>query len=140
MLFRLGLPIVLAGCWAGSAAAEPADIAAAGQVIYSHYCASCHGVSGRGNGPVAEELQVPPPDLTRLSERYGLPLPRDQLAETIDGRRVVEAHGPRDMPVWGRIFFSDLQQDSPDDAEAARRQAIEALIDYLVTIQRQRSS
>ena len=31
-------------------------------------CASCHGVSGKGDGPVAKSLSPPPSDLTRLSE------------------------------------------------------------------------
>ena len=32
-------------------------------------CASCHGVSGKGDGPVAKSLSSPPSDLTRLSEQ-----------------------------------------------------------------------
>ncbi|MGZ8500497.1 MAG: hypothetical protein ACXW5W_19000 [Candidatus Binatia bacterium] len=28
---------------------------------------------------------------------------------TIDGRRLVRAHGDRDMPVWGEIFRSEVE-------------------------------
>ena len=35
-----------------------------GSQMYASYCASCHGLDGRGHGPVATELKVPPTDLT----------------------------------------------------------------------------
>ena len=56
-----------------AAAATKPDLAAAakGQVTYARYCASCHGPEARGDGPVAADLRVPPPDLTALSARSG---------------------------------------------------------------------
>lgn len=33
------------------------------------YCVTCHGGSGQGNGPLAEDLPVAPADLTRLAAR-----------------------------------------------------------------------
>ena len=36
---------------------------AAGQALYSTYCASCHGVSGKGDGPVGLTLNPRPADL-----------------------------------------------------------------------------
>jgi copper transport protein len=35
----------------------------AGQRLYAQRCASCHGLSGRGNGPLAAGLRPPPADL-----------------------------------------------------------------------------
>ena len=32
-------------------------------------CASCHGVKGRGDGPVAKSLAKAPADLTKLSQK-----------------------------------------------------------------------
>jgi mono/diheme cytochrome c family protein len=51
---------------AGSASATSADQAAvaAGQQLYEKLCASCHGPYGRGDGPLAANLSVRPPDLT----------------------------------------------------------------------------
>jgi hypothetical protein len=72
-----------------------------GRAIYQEHCASCHGVNGDGHGPLAPALSTPPANLRLLSERYGNPLPVDQIARFIDGRAEVKAHGPRDMPVWG---------------------------------------
>ena len=40
-----------------------------------------------------------------LSARYGNPLPADQIAQFIDGRVDVKAHGLRDMPVWGETAW-----------------------------------
>ena len=36
-----------------------------------HYCASCHGLDARGNGPAAFVLKTTPPDLTALAKRHG---------------------------------------------------------------------
>jgi mono/diheme cytochrome c family protein len=75
-----------------------------GRALYVEYCASCHGTSAEGDGPVARALTTPPANLRRLAERFGNPLPEDQVARYIDGRAAVKAHGPRDMPVWGARF------------------------------------
>jgi mono/diheme cytochrome c family protein len=117
-----------------ASAQGPSPGVAAGRVLYLSYCASCHGVSGEGNGPVAESLRQPPTDLTRLAERHGTPLPRQELAEFIDGRRDVAAHGPRDMPVWGRRFV----EPSPGgpSSEPVADEAIQRLLDFLASIQR----
>ncbi len=37
---------------------------AQGAVLYPAHCASCHGAQGRGDGPAASSLPVPPADLT----------------------------------------------------------------------------
>jgi hypothetical protein len=78
----------------------------AGQDLFAFYCASGHGRDGRGGGPVAGTLKVPPPDLTRLAQRYGGTFPRQRVEAfvTNDGSILSPAHGSSDMPVWGPIF------------------------------------
>jgi hypothetical protein len=106
----------------------------AGRVLFTTHCASCHGVDGRGNGPVAGSLVQRPSDLTKLTKRYGVPLPRGKLAEFIDGRIAVKAHGPRDMPVWGERFDVDLGPGVLA-TEDTKRRTIDVIVDYLVSIQ-----
>jgi mono/diheme cytochrome c family protein len=101
-----------------------------GRALYVEYCASCHGSSAEGNGPVARALSTPPANLRRLAERFGNPLPEDQVARYIDGRAEVKAHGLRDMPVWGARFHYESGAD-----ERRVRQWIGDLLAYLQSIQ-----
>jgi mono/diheme cytochrome c family protein len=113
----------------GTAASAGPDDVAQGRQIYLESCASCPGLTGEGDGPVAPALSTPPANLRRLSERFGNPLPEDQVARFIDGRAEVKAHGPRDMPVWGARFYPETHN------EAAVRARIATLVAYLQSIQ-----
>jgi len=140
----LALPLlVLAGCAARSGGGEPppeppglarSDIVATGAELYAQYCASCHGLSGRGDGPAAAELAKPPADLTRLAPRWGAPLDRERLADFIDGRDAPRAHGTPEMPVWGERLYEGEREESPA-REAARRGTILLILEYLQTLQ-----
>lgn len=72
-----------------------------GAELYQRFCASCHGYSGFGDGPVASQLKVSVPDLTRIAKRHGGVFPAEDVRRIIDGRSVHMAHGTRTMPVWG---------------------------------------
>lgn len=98
-------------------------------------CASCHGISGKGDGPMREFLTRPPADLTILSRNNAGVFPTQRLYEVIDGRRV-PSHG-REMPVWGREYkVKDAPMaDEPWDAEMYVRTRIMALLDYLSRLQ-----
>jgi mono/diheme cytochrome c family protein len=85
---------------------------------YRKQCAVCHGVDGRGNGPIADQLRRRPTDLTRLSAKNGGSFPETLVYQSIDGRRVVLLHGPSDMPVWGERF---------------RRSGIESVVDARIS-------
>jgi hypothetical protein len=97
------------------------------------YCGACHGIFADGNGPVAPVLTTPPADLTRLGERYGMPLPRSKLMPFIDGRAAMRAHGTREMPVWGKVLHPD--QAGSTEREMMVRGTILVILDYLETIQ-----
>ncbi|HKD78947.1 MAG TPA: cytochrome c [Candidatus Angelobacter sp.] len=75
-----------------------------GADLYHEYCASCHGVDGKGNGPVASSLNTHPADLTRIAERNGGIFPLERVKKIIAGDQLVSAHGSSEMPVWGPIF------------------------------------
>jgi mono/diheme cytochrome c family protein len=76
-----------------------------GRDSFDGFCASCHGVDGRGAGPLAPSLKTRPADLTTLAQRSGGQFPRQQVISYIDGTgRALPAHGPAEMPLWGGIF------------------------------------
>ncbi len=57
------------------------------------------------------------------------------VRDTIDGRGVdVRAHGTRAMPVWGYEFW--VEEGGDRTAQNAVREAINKLVDYLASIQR----
>lgn len=70
----------------------------AGKREFEANCASCHGASGKGNGPVSDLLKKSAPDLTLLAKNNGGVLPVARLYDVIEGAGV-PAHGSRDMPV-----------------------------------------
>ena len=98
-----------------------------GSQLFRTYCASCHGASGRGNGPLADQLRRMPPDLTQFTRRNGGTFPSERVYRIIDGRDVA-SHGDREMPVWGDIFKIGT---SRPDAKAQ----IDAIVRYLAGIQ-----
>lgn len=80
--------------------------AASGEEMYKNYCAVCHGIDGQGNGPAAEALKVPPTDLTVLSQKNGGKYPAMKVAAVIRGEETLAAHGTKEMPIWGHLFWS----------------------------------
>ncbi|WP_224814609.1 c-type cytochrome [Hasllibacter sp. MH4015] len=80
----------------------------AGATLYAENCAVCHGIDLRGNGPMAEILVIPPPDLRQIEARYGGYFPRVGVAWLIDGRDPLVGHGG-EMPIFGRVF-SDMSE------------------------------
>lgn len=75
-----------------------------GPALYKAYCASCHGLQGHGDGPVAKSLKVRVSDLTRIAAHNGGKFPRMRIEGIILGENVLPAHGTREMPLWGPIF------------------------------------
>lgn len=108
----------------------PGDL---GAQLFGRYCASCHGMTGVGDGPVAGALSRPPADLTRIAARRGGDFPDGEIAQWIDGRFDVPAHGPREMPIWGRQLADPIAEDA--SGEEVARGRIDLLVDYLKAIQ-----
>ncbi len=101
-----------------------------GAVLYHDYCASCHGATGRGDGPAARSLKIPPPDLTALTRNNAGHFPGGNVYQIIEWGGAIASHGSREMPVWGVAF-------RPISAENQREVSvrIHALTDYLEAIQ-----
>lgn len=102
---------------------------AEGQALFLTHCATCHGANARGDGPVASSLRVSPGDLTQFAKRNGGTFPSAKVYRVIEGRDV-GAHGSIEMPVWGHIF-----RVTPPDAPTSVKARIDALVEYLESIQ-----
>jgi mono/diheme cytochrome c family protein len=108
-----------------------------GEAEYLNSCAVCHGLEGRGDGPLGEALMKRPADLTRLSRENGGEFPYTRVFAVIDGRNVVPSHGKRDMPVWGRQFLEeDFKLYGPSGGEIVTTERIHELAGYVQTLQR----
>ncbi len=78
---------------------------ASGKEMFTSYCAVCHGIDGRGAGPAASALKATPADLTQLSKNNGGKYPSMKVASAIRGTNDLPAHGSKEMPVWGNLFW-----------------------------------
>lgn len=141
------LVIAFLGCLSGTGAnstdvagnvPSAASSAERGREDFFSYCASCHGVEGRGDGTVAEFLTIAAADLAQLRKKYAGQFPRARLADIIDGRVEVKVHGERDMPVWGAWFADEAGAAGVGRSRRNEivRQRIDDLISYIETIQR----
>ncbi len=101
-----------------------------GPDLFRAHCAACHGLDGKGHGPVAAALKGKPADLTLLAKNNGGEFPVERVQKFISGDDPsLPAHGSREMPVWGPIFH---QIEVDQDFGNVRMQN---LIEYLRTIQ-----
>lgn len=141
----LGVVAIVAFFAFNSASAEDDTI---GSDEYRTSCLSCHGVGGRGDGPLAKFLTVKPTDLTALSKNNGGQYPNLKAGafpflrvyQVIDGRADVAAHGDRAMPVWGNRYL--MEQPAPQvtgpfagSYEKVVRGRILELVYYIQSIQ-----
>jgi mono/diheme cytochrome c family protein len=132
MRTALLLALILASVLPSPATAGDDEAAERGELLFQVHCRSCHGTEGGGDGALAEFLQVPPTDLTRLAEASGGELEREAVHRKIDGRDEVRGHGSSEMPVWGLSFQSAGLDIAQEDEVRAR---IDDLVSYLATIQ-----
>ena len=124
----------MAGAFPRAQPQEPTPVRAAtfvGSDLFRTYCATCHGVGATGDGPLSSMLKKRPADLTVFSKNNGGTYPAELVGRIIDGRKQVDGHGGKDMPVWGDAF----KEATGGSDEAAITARIDALVKYLETIQ-----
>ena len=109
-----------------------------GKYEYDGHCAICHGLSGTAQeeGAFFSLLSKKIPNLTTLSKNNNGVFPFARVYQTIDGREQVQAHGAREMPIWGRDYMAMSANISPNyDHEAFARGKILALTEYIYRLQ-----
>ncbi len=108
----------------------PPTSMASGKQMYTSYCASCHGTKGTGDGPAASAMKNPPSDLTALARQNKGEFPYARVQQAIRGDVNLPAHGSKDMPVWGPLFWS------MDKESAAVQLRVKNLTDYVKSLQK----
>jgi len=101
-----------------------------GKQMYTSYCAPCHGVDGRGNGPAASALKNQPMDLTGLAKANHGKFPDTHIVSVLKFGSETPAHGSAQMPVWGPIL-GRMNQSNFQEKELR----VSNLSRYLETIQ-----
>jgi mono/diheme cytochrome c family protein len=110
-------------------AATPAVVAqSSGQEAFERHCALCHGVDGRGFGPLADAMKLTPTDLTRLADRNNGEFPGNRVADVIRNGGNVLGHGSSAMLAWGTYF---AERGQPKVA----RERIADLVGYIKSLQ-----
>lgn len=144
MLKRLLLTATVAGIVVGLGIAQqpsrivnipvPRTPADSGKAMYTNFCAPCHGVDGRGDGPVAGSLNQAPTDLTILAKSNQGKYPMNHVLAVLNFGVVTPAHGTGDMPVWGLTL---THVNGPSDVSAGQERAlrINNLAKYVETLQ-----
>jgi mono/diheme cytochrome c family protein len=137
--FLIGLSILCLGVVMASLAQEkktevkkvpaPATNPASGKEMFKTYCAPCHGEKAKGEGPAASALKNPPADLTALAKNNGGKFPAERVASILRGQGVT-AHGSKEMPVWGPVFW---QMSHGHETEVQQR--VRNLTHYIETLQ-----
>ena len=107
---------------------EPAPYTSptSGPVMFTAYCADCHGPEGKGNGHAAPALRTSPPDLTRIAASNGGSFPELKVVSAIEGHPNLADR--TDMPAWSRVF-----RGLGDNQEAVIRTHL--LMDYVASLQ-----
>ena len=106
-----GLAMFLIGVWAvmfGTALSTHAADVEAGKKLYGQFCASCHGQSGKGDGPAATALNPKPRDHT--DKEYMSKLSDDDLLKVIKNGGASVGKSPL-MPPWGASLKDDQIKD-----------------------------
>jgi len=100
-----------------------------GSEMYAKYCAVCHGVTGKGDGPAASEFKDPPTDLTMLAKHHNGKYPAESVYNTLSFGTSAPAHGNIDMPIWNSLFWSI------DKTEGATSIRMNNLVKYIESMQ-----
>ncbi len=81
---------------------EPQNSSHNGDVVYKTHCEQCHGISGKGDGPEAANLIVPPTNFQRFESR--IKSDKDLRKAIIWGLAFSPMHG-----WWGKLSGNEIR-------------------------------
>lgn len=102
-----------------------------GAQMYKDYCSACHGLEGKGDGPVVRFLKTPPADLHTLAQRNNGKYPADYVAAILRFGTDGAAHGTSDMPIWGPVFRSQKDKQKNKRGADLRIQDLNEFVESL---------
>lgn len=98
-----------------------------GQKMYEQYCAVCHGLNGRGNGPAAPGVAAPPMDLVDV--------PRSRIRNVLDDNIAWRVHEKAGMPYW----YDSFRWLDKGDSAGLSDMRVTALVSYVKRLQSARA-
>lgn len=131
------LAVAVAAMTATAAQAQD-SVLVLGKSTFDARCALCHGADGKGGGEISELFQVPPADLTTLTERSGGDFPFARVYGIIVDGMDEAGHGDAQMPIWGDYFIADALEDrgvKMSDAIEITQGRVLSLTYYLESVQ-----
>ncbi|WP_406645434.1 c-type cytochrome [Aliisedimentitalea scapharcae] len=105
-----------------------------GADLFKQNCVSCHGRSGAGDGPLADQLPVPPANLRGLSAANDGVFPAERVIATMHGYRGKDVQGL--MPEFDGLLDGPKEPWTTADGQViATPTALVTLAGYLETLQ-----
>ena len=135
LVIGAGLWVSAAFTWSALPAAPlqerpPREDYNSGAYLYRAFCATCHGETGMGDGPVADIAGRRPADLTVLTRNSGGTYPLDRVMRVLENAEPIPGHEPPAMPNWQNVFKATERGD-----ERVIRKRLEALAEHVETLQ-----
>jgi mono/diheme cytochrome c family protein len=116
-------------------AGTPLAAQSVGEQLFMDNCVVCHGVTGRGDGPNAVQLNTPPADLTRIAARRDGVWPMLEVMSILDG--YLKFTNPREeMPVFEGFLDNEMVEfDTGNGVTTLVPAKLIEVATYLETIQ-----
>ena len=122
------LPLALAAC-------VEKEKVPTGAEDFATFCSACHGLSGKGDGDMAAELDRKPADLTRISARNGGVFPGTKVMAKIWGY-TGGRNGETPMPQFGPLLQGELvPYDGGDGIQTPTPVRLVQIAEYLKALQ-----
>ncbi|MCT4558318.1 MAG: cytochrome c [Pelagimonas sp.] len=127
LLSRVGLPV------SGDASDQEVPFAK-GKALFEANCVMCHGADATGGGRLADDLPVPPSDLTMLSAANDGLFPAQRVMEEVYGYPGKFHRGL--MPEFGPMLEGDpVEWAAPDGEVILTPKPMLDLVSYLESLQ-----